>query len=58
MRDERRAELHVVLAERPNRPKTSDGTAGQAGQVRMFGMTLEAPSEEDRERLELGERGC
>jgi len=33
------------------------GPALEPGQVQMFGMTLETPDDEMRERLELGERG-
>jgi serine protease Do len=57
LRDERERRLTVTLAERPEPGEVSAEPSVAEGQVRMFGMTLEAPSEEDRERLELGERG-
>jgi len=57
MRDEEELNFTVVLAERPEPGEAGAEPAVEAGQVRMFGMTLEAPSDDDRDRLGLGERG-
>ena len=58
LRDERERTIRVTLGERP--ASDADAEAGPAlepGQISMFGMVLQAPEAEDRERLELGERG-
>ncbi len=57
MRDAEELNFTVVLAERPQADDEETEPPVQAGQVRMFGMTLEAPSEADRERLGLEQRG-
>ncbi|MGJ3231294.1 MAG: Do family serine endopeptidase [Oceanicaulis sp.] len=58
LRDGRERTVRVELAERPGEDELQQsGPALEPGQVQMFGMTLEAPDEEMRERLELGERG-
>lgn len=57
LRDERERTIRVTLAERPGQDETPAGPALEPGQLSMFGMVLEAPDEEDRERLELGDRG-
>ncbi len=58
LRDEEQRRFTVELSERPEPgEENAAAPAVTEGQVRMFGMTLEAPSEEDRERLNLGERG-
>jgi serine protease Do len=57
LRDERERTIRVTLAERPGQDETPAGPALEPGQLSMFGMVLEAPSDEDRERLELGDRG-
>ncbi|MCH8490164.1 MAG: Do family serine endopeptidase [Oceanicaulis sp.] len=59
LRDGRERTVRVRLAERPadagapatpSRPETAEAP-------RFFGMTLEVPSEQDRARLEIGQRG-
>ncbi len=59
LRDGRERTVRVRLAERPadagapstpTRPETAEAP-------RFFGMTLETPSEQDRTRLEIGQRG-
>lgn len=57
LRDERERTIRVTLAERPAADETAAGPALEPGQMSMFGMVLEAPEAEDRERLELGDRG-
>ncbi|MFW6413395.1 MAG: PDZ domain-containing protein, partial [Oceanicaulis sp.] len=58
LRDGRDRTIRVELAERPGEEVLQNqGPAVEPGQMRMFGMTLEAPDAEARERLELGDRG-
>lgn len=58
LRDGRERTLRVELAERPGEDDmTPAGPALEPGQMQMFGMTLESPDDETRERLELGARG-
>lgn len=57
LRDERERTIRVTLAERPSQDEVSVGPALEPGQLSMFGMVLQAPEDEDRERLELGDRG-
>jgi serine protease Do len=58
LRDGRERTLRVELAERPGEDEMQQsGPALEPGQMQMFGMTLEVPDGEMRERLELGERG-
>lgn len=58
LRDGRERTIRVELAERPGQDEMQDaGPALEPGQMQMFGMTLEVPDDEARERLELGERG-
>ena len=57
IRDERERTVRVTLAERPGAEEGPSEPALEPGQISMFGMVLEAPNEEDRERLELGDRG-
>ncbi|KAA5805163.1 Do family serine endopeptidase [Alkalicaulis satelles] len=59
LRDGRERNIRVRLAERP---ADAGGTAQpvtppEPDVTRLFGMTLETPSEQDRQRLELGQRG-
>ena len=58
LRDGRERTLRVELTERPGEDELQQqGPALEPGQMQMFGMTLEEPDEETRERLGLGERG-
>ncbi len=59
IRDDRERTVRVELAERPGEDdmQQSSSPALEPGQMRMFGMTLEVPDDEARERLGLGERG-
>lgn len=57
LRDERERTIRVTLAERPGAQDAPAGPALEPGQLSMFGMVLQAPSDEDRERLELEDRG-
>ena len=57
LRDERERTIRVTLAERPGADEAASTPALEPGQISMFGMVLEAPDDEDRERLELGDRG-
>ena len=58
LRDEREQTITVTLAERPGAGEpVAPEPSVEPGQDRMFGMVLETPSDEDRERLELGEHG-
>jgi Trypsin-like serine proteases, typically periplasmic, contain C-terminal PDZ domain len=57
LRDERERTIRVTLAERPGADEPASGPAVEPGQLSMFGMVLEAPDEEDRDRLELADRG-
>ncbi|MCC5995624.1 MAG: Do family serine endopeptidase [Oceanicaulis sp.] len=59
LRDGRERNIRVRLAERPadvGGPAEPPAPA-EPDAARMFGMTLETPSEQDRRRLELGQRG-
>lgn len=58
LRDESERTITVTLSERPGagEPVRAEPSV-EPGQLRMFGMVLEAPEDEDRERLELGDRG-
>lgn len=57
LRDERERTIRVRLGERPGEDAAPAAPTLEPGQLSMFGMVLEAPDAEDRERLELGERG-
>ena len=57
IRDEDRRRFTVELSARPEADGAVSPPSVAEGQLRMFGMTLEAPGEEDRTRLDLGERG-
>jgi serine protease Do len=58
LRDGRERTLRVELAERPGEDEIQPaGPALEPGQMQMFGMTLETPDDEMRERLDLGGRG-
>jgi len=57
LRDGRERTVRVRLAERPGETAVSSAPAVEPGEMRMFGMTLRAPDAQERERLELGERG-
>ncbi|XBQ16265.1 MAG: Do family serine endopeptidase [Oceanicaulis sp.] len=58
LRDGRERTLRVELAERPGEDELQNsGPAVEPGQLSMFGMVLEAPDADARERLDLGDRG-
>ncbi len=57
LRDERERTVRVTLAERPGEDEAPSAPALEPGQLSVFGMVLEAPDAEDRERLDLGDRG-
>ncbi|MFP4520445.1 MAG: PDZ domain-containing protein, partial [Oceanicaulis sp.] len=58
LRDGRERTIRVDLAERPGDEALQDSApALEPGQMQMFGMTLEVPDDETRERLGLDERG-
>ena len=57
LRDSREQTIRVTLSERPGPNEPATGPAIEPGQLTMFGMVLEAPADEDRERLDLGDRG-
>jgi serine protease Do len=57
MRDDEELNFTVELAERPEPGDVNAVPTVEAGQVRLFGMTLEAPGQEDRDRLGLDDRG-
>ena len=57
IRDERERTFTVELTERPDPDEVNAAPNVQAGQVRLFGMTLEAPSEDERAQMGFGDRG-
>ncbi len=57
IRDEEAFSLTVELAERPDPGEEGAAPSVQPGQMRMFGMTLEEPSDQMRAELGLGDRG-
>ncbi len=57
IRDEEEMSFTVELAERPDPDEENAAPNVEAGQVRLFGMTLEALSEDDRAQMGLEDRG-
>jgi serine protease Do len=57
LRGERERTIRVTLGDRPDQDAAPAGPSLEPGQISMFGMVLQAPDEEDRERLALDGRG-